>query len=129
MADGAITLTPVNPDANGTGLYGELKNTWTYQYDDPEQANWRNFFVLLDDDMFHQVRAGGEVTITPTRAYLRIAGDEIVDPTPAPIRIIENATNIQNIEGQEKAVKFIENGQMFIKKNGVVYDAMGRVIR
>ena len=129
VADGAITLTPVNPDANGTGLYGELKNTWTYQYDDPEQANWRNFFVLLDDDMFHQVRAGGEVTITPTRAYLRIAGDEIVDPTPAPIRIIENATNIQNIEGQEKAVKFIENGQMFIKKNGVVYDAMGRVIR
>ena len=40
-----------------------------------------------------------------------------------------NATNIQNIEGQEKAVKFIENGQIFIRKDGVVYDAMGRVIR
>ena len=129
VADGAITLTPVNPDASTTGFFGELVNTWTYQYDDPEQANWRNFFVLLDDDKFHQVRAGGEVTITPTRAYLRIAGDEIVDPTPAPIRIIENATNIQDIEGQEKAVKFIQNGQIYIQKNGVVYDAMGRVIR
>ncbi len=129
VADGAITLTPVNPDASTTGFFGELVNTWTYQYDDPEQANWRNFFVLLDDDMFHQVRAGGEVTITPTHAYLRIAGDEIVDPTSAPIRIIENATNIQNIEGQEKAVKFIQNGQIYIQKNGVVYDAMGRVIR
>ena len=129
VADGAITLTPVNPDASTTGFFGELVNTWTYQYDDPEQANWRNFFVLLDDDMFHPGRAGGEVTITPTHAYLRIAGDEIVDPTSAPIRIIENATDINSIEAQEQAVKFIENGQMFIKKNGVVYDAMGRVIR
>lgn len=40
-----------------------------------------------------------------------------------------NATNIQNVEDQEKAVKFIENGQIYIQKNGVVYDAMGRVIR
>ena len=52
--------------------------------------------------------------------------------TPAPSRIMfneNNATNIQNIEGQEKAVKFIENGQIFIRKDGVVYDAMGRVVR
>lgn len=40
-----------------------------------------------------------------------------------------NATDIQNVEGQEKAVKFIQNGQIYIQKNGVVYDAMGRVIR
>ena len=52
--------------------------------------------------------------------------------TPAPERILfhnNDATNIENVEGQEKAVKFIQNGQIFIRKDGVVYDAMGRVIR
>ena len=39
------------------------------------------------------------------------------------------ATNINNVEGQEQAVKFIQNGQMFIKKNGVVYDMMGHIVR
>lgn len=50
----------------------------------------------------------------------------------APERILfinNDATNINNIEGQEQAVKFIQNGQMFIKKNGVTYDALGRVVR
>ncbi|MBQ7672755.1 MAG: hypothetical protein IJS49_06735, partial [Paludibacteraceae bacterium] len=50
----------------------------------------------------------------------------------APSRILFNengATGIENVEGQEKAVKFIENGQIYIRKDGVVYDAMGRVIR
>ncbi len=50
----------------------------------------------------------------------------------APARILFNengATGIENVEGQEKAVKFIQNGQIYIQKNGVVYDAMGRVIR
>ena len=39
------------------------------------------------------------------------------------------ATNIENLEGNEKVVKFIENGRVLIQKNGVVYDAMGRVVR
>ena len=40
-----------------------------------------------------------------------------------------NATSIQDIEANDIAVKFIENGKFFIQKNGVVYDATGRVAR
>ena len=40
-----------------------------------------------------------------------------------------NATGIQDIEAKDNAVKFIENGQLLIKREGIVYDAMGRVIR
>ncbi|MBQ7672203.1 MAG: hypothetical protein IJS49_03910, partial [Paludibacteraceae bacterium] len=50
----------------------------------------------------------------------------------APARILFNengATGIENVESQEKAVKFIQNGQIYIQKNGVAYDAMGRVVR
>lgn len=52
--------------------------------------------------------------------------------TPAPERILfhnNDATNIENVEGMDQAVKFIENGQMFIKKNGVVYDMMGHAVK
>ena len=130
VAEGTSTTTPVYP--NGTGLYGVLVNNYVYNYaterNKPEP--WFNVFVLLNDDMFHQVYTGGEVTITPTHAYLHITGEELVPNPGAPgIRIIETATNIENIEGNETAVKFIENGKLFIRKNGVVYDVTGAVVK
>jgi hypothetical protein len=48
------------------------------------------------------------------------------------IRIIEaenGATNIENVEANEAAVKFIENGKLYIKKNNVVYDMMGTIVK
>ena len=39
------------------------------------------------------------------------------------------ATGIENNAVVEKAVKFIENGQLFIIKNGVKYNAQGAVVR
>ena len=120
VADGDVTLNAVQP--NGTGLYGHLGDPWTYDYE--AQTTWRNNYVLLDDDKFHEIQ-GGTVTFNHTRAYLHVDSGE---PAPA-LRIIETATNIENIEGNETAVKFIENGQLFIKKNGVVYDAVGTVVK
>lgn len=38
-------------------------------------------------------------------------------------------TAVDNAEDGTKAVKFIENGQMFIKKNGVVYNAQGAIVK
>ena len=51
---------------------------------------------------------------------------------PSFLRIVEgeqSATGVENIEANEKAVKFIENGQLYILRDGVVYDTVGRVIR
>ena len=51
---------------------------------------------------------------------------------PAIIRIIDeenNATNIEAVEAAKEGVKFIQNGKLFIKKNGVVYDMLGTVVR
>jgi hypothetical protein len=128
VAEGTSTTTPVEP--NGTGLYGVLVNNYVYNYATEKGKAWVNVFVLLNDDMFHQVVSGGEVTITPTHAYLHIEGQEIVPNPGAPgVRIIETATNIENIEGNETAVKFIENGKLFIRKNGVVYDVTGAVVK
>jgi hypothetical protein len=41
----------------------------------------------------------------------------------------DTATAIDNAEQEVKAVKVIRNGQLFIEKNGVLYDAQGAVVR
>ncbi|MBO4453461.1 MAG: hypothetical protein J5761_00220 [Paludibacteraceae bacterium] len=38
-------------------------------------------------------------------------------------------TSIDNAEAEAQVVKFIQNGQIFIEKNGVVYNVMGQEVR
>ena len=40
-----------------------------------------------------------------------------------------NATAIDNLEAGENIRKFVENGRLYIIRNGVVYDAMGRAVK
>ena len=75
---------------------------------------------------FYPVKDGDYVPAG--KAYLDISGST----APSVIRIVDeenNATAIDNIVDIDEAVKFIQNGQLFIKRNGVVYDAMGHAIR
>lgn len=63
------------------------------------------------------------------KAYLVMPGGS---SAPSEIRIVDeenNATNIESVEAVEEGVKFIQNGQLFIKKNGVVYDVLGTAVR
>lgn len=92
------------------------------------EANWYVLATNLDGDgltKFHNCYAG--IEIPANKAYIEIGA-----ATAPSIRIIEagnEATDIQNVEGAEKAVKFMENGKLYIQKNGVVYDAMGKTVR
>ena len=87
-----------------------------------------NAYILTAGE-FRPVIDGGEgVTVGLYRAYLKM---ENAQGAPA-LRIVEvanDATNIQNIEGYEVAVKFIENGQLYILKDGVVYTAAGVAVK
>ena len=68
-------------------------------------------------------------TIPANRAYLQISDGAAL---AGGIRIIESgndATSLQNIEASDAAQKFIENGQLFIRKNGIVYDITGRIVK
>ena len=38
-------------------------------------------------------------------------------------------TALETVENAEKAVKSIVNGQLFIEKNGHVYNAMGQMVK
>lgn len=60
------------------------------------------------------------------KAYIHV---EDAYSAPSIRFIIGGATDIQNFEASEIAMKFIENGRILIKKNGIVYDALGRIVK
>ena len=85
---------------------------------------------ILSENQFHLVQltqGSGKVSVPRFRGALY--SSVVLAPS---LRIIEaenGATNIQNVEGNEAAVKFIENGKVLILREGVVYDMTGRVVR
>lgn len=98
--------------------------------------------IVSDEDNYRYVLAvQGGVTgfyklasatnVPADKAYLELTVAEAA-AAPSWIRIVEedqNATSVENIKANENVVKFIENGKLLIKKDGIVYDALGRVIR
>ena len=77
---------------------------------------------ILSENAFHKLNGG-------TAEVPRFRGGLTVTAGAPELRIIENTTDIQNVEANKKAVKFIENGRLLIMKEGVVYDVTGAVVR
>ena len=103
--------------ASGTGY-----NNYVFGWEDAANPG----FYLINET---------SATLVAGKAYLHTSSALSVagsGSAPSVIRIVDeesNATSLSEIESSDEAVKFIQNGQLFIKRNGVVYDAMGRVIR
>lgn len=65
------------------------------------------------------------------RAYFAVTPPNNND-APSAIRIVEdvnNTTSIKSIDVTEEAVKFIQDGKLYIKKNGITYDTLGRMVK
>ncbi|MBQ7672689.1 MAG: hypothetical protein IJS49_06405 [Paludibacteraceae bacterium] len=112
-----------NPTANtvagANGLWGVLNIGGV---DSVSNGNY-----ILSENQFHRVQltqGSGKVSVPRFRGALW--SDVVLAPS---LRIVENATSIQNVEANEAAVKFIENGKVLILREGVVYDMTGRVVR
>ena len=68
------------------------------------------------------------------KAYLETPTDITPGAGSAPaIHLVfdeENgATAVEQFEANDEVQKFVENGQLFIRKNGVTYDLMGRAVK
>ena len=97
-------------------------------------ADADSYFYALQTDaqganvgFYWMNNTGAAFTNGAHKAYLKLP-----KTAGAPSRILFNendVTNIQNVEASERAVKFIENGKLYIQKDGVVYDAMGKTVR
>ncbi len=89
-----------------------------------------NYYVLVNNDgaQFQSLEDQG-ATVGVGKAYLDLTGLSLA---PGALRIVveeDNATAIESIEANEEIVKFFENGNIYIMRNGIVYDAVGRVVR
>ncbi len=116
-----VTITPSNDAASGFAgneLVGVVTPT-------AAEADWYVLTTNATVTAFNPCEVG--IMIPAHKAYIEISGSQ----APS-IRIIEaedNATDIKSIEDSEKAVKFIENGKLYIQKDGVVYDATGAKVK
>lgn len=74
--------------------------------------------------------AGTGCIIDANRAYFNLSTSS--GDAPSAFRIVEeqnNATDINKVDASKEAVKFFQNGKLFIQKNGVVYDMTGRIVK
>ena len=94
------------------------------------EANKTKYVLSVDDGKAaFKLISSTAATVPAGKAYLEFAAG---GGAPSIIRIVDeenNATNIEAIEDVEDAVKFFQNGKLYIKKNGVVYDIMGTIVK
>ena len=114
VMSGDAVASPVN-----NNLYGVWGATQTFGAGEGVYA--------LHDNKLTLVSGSAQVNVPSTKAYFKVAA------ASAPVlRILEGeeiVTNISDVKDEEQTIKFIENGQLFIRKNGIVYDALGRAVR
>ena len=89
-------------------------------------------YVLLNgaNGVGFYINPNHEFTVGANTAYLPLGFNST--GAPSAFRLVDeenNATNIENVEANETAVKFFENGQIYILRDGITYDALGRKVR
>ena len=104
---------------------------------DPANNKYRYVFGYSNESTygFYYLNPEGpttSATIAAGKAYLETTTALTAQNAPAIIRILDeenNATSTERIDGKNDAIKFIENGHIYILREGVVYDALGRIVK
>lgn len=93
----------------------------------PENQTVDNAYVLVGKELYLYT---GNV-MKPNKAYLKL--DAPANPSAAPARIQMVFAETQDVENVEveaiKAVKFIENGQVLIKRGETIYNVQGQIVK
>jgi len=93
----------------------------------PENQTVDNAYVLVGNELYLYT---GKV-MKPNKAYLKL--DAPANPSAAPARIQMVFAETQDVENVEveaiKAVKFIENGQVLIKRGETIYNVQGQIVK
>ena len=79
------------------------------------------------------VKAGTGCSINENKAYIDMSKVTVGGAGAPGVREIplapQGPTDIKSVGANETVVKFIQDGKLFIQKNGIVYDMTGRVVR
>ena len=114
-----------NQNVLGSGLFGTTNDTL---YLTP--ADTTGFYVMVLYGTTGKFVSYVGDKIPPHKAYFFV-GKETIHGAPS-IRIVEEpavVTALDNSAEETKGVKILRNGQLYIRREGVTYDLMGRTIR
>ena len=100
------------------------------------QADASILFMGNDNTLYYPLQGA---IIYAQHAYFQLLGDLTAgtpaDPTHAPLHIVMNidepqsGTNIPAVQKVDLAQKYIKDGRLYIIKDGVVYDVLGKLVR
>jgi hypothetical protein len=138
ISDEVLNLTEVDYVKAGEGVivYGEENTTYYFALGTgsadfsgnaikPSSA-WASHtgtIYCLKGDALYQY-TGSEMPAN--KAYIQIGGSS----APQRIRMVINgAQGIEDVEATVKAEKFVENGQIFIRRGEHVYDLQGQIVK
>jgi hypothetical protein len=132
-----LGLTSVNyvKADEGVIVYGAANTTYHFNYGDGDAASfagnelkpataWASQGYVLSGNLLY-VYDGAD--FPANKAFLEIPSSG----APARIRLaFDNATAIDNVEAEAvKAEKFIENGQLFIRRGNEVFNLQGQIVK
>ena len=116
-----ISYSPLDETADmsdnileGTTSYGARPQTKTnfYAFDKTD-----NKFKIYTGTNFPANKAFFQTDAPVAAPVIRIFNEE------------NNATDIESLSSEDKAVKFIRNGRILILRDGITYDALGRIVK
>ena len=77
---------------------------------------------------WYNADGSGGFTVPATKAYLKLDAS-VANNAPGFIFDENGATSLDNLKGVDGALKFIQDGNIYILREGVIYDATGRKVR
>jgi len=90
-------------------------------------SEWANFGgqgLVLSGNMLYKYEGAD---FKANKAFLELPAG---NPAPRRIRfVVDQATGVENVEATVKAEKFIENGQVLIKRGEAVYNLQGQIVK
>ena len=124
IVNGAPSTTYYFAVGNGAADFtgNALKATDTYT------TSMKNVYVLKGNAFLEYV---GTNALAANKAYIQLPEASVANGAPARISFRFNGTTaVENVEAEAvKAEKFIENGQVFIRRGNEVYNLQGQIVK
>ena len=96
-------------------------------------AGEENYLFLGSGDNLYYPASNDDTSMKGFRAYFIVGENSTNAPHQVPARLViapKMPTAVDNVQGDNvQSTKVIENGQLFIIKNGVKYNAQGKVVK
>ena len=127
--NGAFTLG----GNNVTDLADNLEGNKLVRWDAYSFAETQNIYVLVGYELYKYMGA----TMKKNKAYLDLGTDQSPYGAPARVRMViaeteevEQTEAVERVEAASvKAVKFVENGEILIRRGENVYNLQGQIVK